>query len=276
MMRLSCTLHRRGGFRRYYSSDTWNPQLYNQFLKERQQPFVDLLNLVTRRPKLQIVDLGCGPGETDLLIQSEFPDSTILGLDSSPAMIKAAKKYQKSPHLVFEEQNITDFVKDPRSFDVILSNSALHWIPDHPTLIPTLLQRLNPGGQFLFQVPTNHHQEFYVLMREIAQSPPFQEPLKGWTLRWPVLEIDEYAKMFYGLHLTDIVVFEKVYPHVLSDVDAVVSWIQGTGIQAYTSRLPEHLKKEFIEELKKRAAAIHPTGPIFFPFRRLFASAKKQ
>jgi len=155
-----------------------------------------------------------------------------------------------------------------------LSNSTLHWVPDHHTLIPKLIQQLNSKGQILFQVPTNHSQEFYVLMKEVAAEPTFDAELKGWRLRWPVLEIDEYASLLYKNNCTNIHSFEKVYPLILPDANSVVNWIQGTGIQSYTSRLSEGLQIPFVEKLRAKANARYPKGPVFFPFRRIFVSGQ--
>jgi len=225
---------------------------------------------------MRIVDLGCGTGETDLLILEAIPDSTIIGLDNSDAMLEKCKQIARPPQLTFQKSDIETFANSKQSYDVVISNAALHWVPDHKTLLPKILQRVSPNGQFASQVPTNYTQEFYVMIREVASLPKYSEPLKGWLLKWPNLEIDEYAKIFYDNNFTNIQVFEKVYPHVLENADAIITWIQGTGIQAYTSRLPESLHKDFINDLKQKFTSRYPGSPVFFPFRRLFCYACKK
>ena len=41
---------------------TWSPEQYERFKSERKQPFLDLLALVEKRPRMRVVDLGCGTG----------------------------------------------------------------------------------------------------------------------------------------------------------------------------------------------------------------------
>ena len=40
-------------------------------------------------------------------------------------------------------------------FDLVLSNAALHWVPDHAALLPRLAALVAPGGQLAVQVPIN-------------------------------------------------------------------------------------------------------------------------
>src|SRR5207249_11037209 len=38
----------------------WDPQQYEKFKRERDQPFWDLLSLVRAQPGMRVADLGCG------------------------------------------------------------------------------------------------------------------------------------------------------------------------------------------------------------------------
>jgi len=114
------------------------------------------------------------------------------------------------------------------------------------------------------------------MIREVASQPEFAKPLQNWLLRWPVLEIEEYAKIFYDNNFHKIVTYEKIYPHVLENTDAIVSWIQGTGLQSYINRLPESFHEDFIKAIKQKFASRYPGSPVFFPFRRLFFAATKK
>ena len=71
-------------------TDHWSPDQYNKFCDQRMEPFGDLIALVRRVRKMRIVDLGCGTGELTSVLADEFPDATVEGIDSSPAMLERA------------------------------------------------------------------------------------------------------------------------------------------------------------------------------------------
>jgi trans-aconitate 2-methyltransferase len=69
----------------------WNPGTYLQFGSERARPFLDLLTRVQAEDPEYVVDLGCGPGNLTALLSVRWPAAQVLGVDSSPEMIEAAR-----------------------------------------------------------------------------------------------------------------------------------------------------------------------------------------
>jgi trans-aconitate 2-methyltransferase len=120
-----------------------------------------------------------------------------------------------------------------QGWDLIFSHAALHWVADHGTLIPRLLSLLAPGGQLAVQAPSNHGHPSQALILELAGEEPFRSALDGWRRVSPVLTIRQYAELLFAYGATDIVVFEKVYPHVLENADAVADWVSGTALVPY-------------------------------------------
>jgi trans-aconitate 2-methyltransferase len=159
-------------------------------------------------------------------------------------------------------------------WDLIFSNAALQWSENHLELIPRLYERLLPAGQIAVQVPSNHNHVSHQIYREVAGEEPFKSILRGFQRYAPVLSIDDYARLFFVCGAENIVVFEKVYPHILEDSDAVVEWISGTALVPYFERLGEH-KEEFVNTLRAKMRVALPDRPVFYPFRRTLFSARK-
>ncbi len=247
----------------------WNPDRYAQFKAERAAPFQDLLSLVRRRPSLHVIDLGCGTGELTSRLADALPDSAVVGVDTSPEMLDKSAAYTR-PGLTFGLQRIEDLAGE---WDLIFSNAALQWVEDHAGLIPALFQHLRPGGQLLVQMPSNHDHPTHSLIHEIAAQPAFQKALGGWNRRTPVLSIDEYAQILYENDGQEIVVFEKVYPHVLENADALADWTSGTALVPYFERLGKQLSEAFMEIYRQRLREVYPESPVFYGFRRILFSA---
>lgn len=250
----------------------WDPTQYHKFQAERSAPFFDLLALVDVRPNLKVADLGCGTGELTRHLAEALPNSRVTGIDNSPQMLDAARaSVQPTSNLHFEQG---DQAQLKGEWDLLFSNAALHWTENHSELIPQLYERLTPGGQIAVQVPSNHNHISHQIYRETASEEMFKFILNGFQRYAPVLSIDDYARILFKCGAEQIVVFEKVYAHVLESADAVVEWISGTALVPYFERLGEH-KEKFVEAIREKMRAAMPDRPVFYPFRRTFFSARK-
>eukprot|EP00600_Ochromonadales_sp_CCMP1393_P004008 CAMPEP_0174994822 /NCGR_PEP_ID=MMETSP0004_2-20121128/23854_1 /TAXON_ID=420556 /ORGANISM="Ochromonas sp., Strain CCMP1393" /LENGTH=226 /DNA_ID=CAMNT_0016249111 /DNA_START=155 /DNA_END=836 /DNA_ORIENTATION=- len=122
-----------------------------------------------------VLDLGCGPGNiTDALCKA-FPSSSVEGIDSSSTMIESAwKTHEQSENkgrVSFRLDDIEEIaVRESKKYDVIFSNSSLHWCSNHEELLPQIVKNiLNPnGGVLAIQMPDTLHQPSHQLMETAA------------------------------------------------------------------------------------------------------------
>lgn len=250
----------------------WNPDLYHKFRSERTAPFDDLLKLVNVRGGLRVVDLGCGTGELTARLAATLPESDVLGIDDSPQMLGRAQEYAR-PGLRFELCAIEDLAGD---WDLIFSNAALQWVEDHARLVPRLMGQLNEGGQLVVQMPSNFRHPTQRLVLELAALEPFRSALGGWSRTSPVLSIDEYADLLYASGGRELTVFEKVYPHVVEDAEALADFTSGTVLVPYFERLSPEMKESYMMAYKEKLRARYPGSPVFFGFRRTIFAATRQ
>jgi len=248
----------------------WNPDLYHKFQVQRSAPFYDLFELLEIRANLKVIDLGCGTGSLTRELAEKLPNSHVTGLDSSPQMLEKAASLS-TPNLIFQEGDQSTLTGE---WDLIFSNASLQWSENHAELIPHLFNRLKPGGQIAVQVPSNHDHVSHQIYRETADEDMFKFILQGFQRYAPVLPIDDYSRILFNCGAEDIIVFEKIYPHVLGNADAVVEWISGTALIPYFERLGEH-KAAFVESIREKMRAAMPDSPVFYPFRRILFSARK-
>ena len=64
---------------------TWDSELYLRYELERTQPSIDLATRIPLEAPKEIIDLGCGPGNSTRVFRQRWPNARIVGLDSSSA-----------------------------------------------------------------------------------------------------------------------------------------------------------------------------------------------
>ncbi len=264
----------------------WNPDQYLKFQNERFAPFDDLMKLIDCREALTVIDLGCGTGELTRRLADALPGSTVTGIDSSAEMLKRAEA-QARPGLRFEQAAIEDV---EGQYDLVFSHAALQWVDDHERLLPRLFSLLRPGGQIAVQsrpgvgsvftvgqiavqMPSNHGHYSHLALAETVREEPFASAVGGWTRHSPVLPITDYARLLFASSGRNLIVFEKVYPHVLENAHAIVDWMSGTALVPYFERLPEPLHEPFKARFREKLRARWPESPVFYGFQRILFSA---
>jgi trans-aconitate 2-methyltransferase len=254
--------------RRMTVRDTWNPAQYERFRAEREQPFHDLVALITKRPAGRVIDLGCGTGLLTAELHRELQAADTLGIDSSDAMLERARSLE-GDGLRFARADIADW--QPEALvDVVFSNAALQWVGDHPALFARLTAMLAPGGELAVQVPANFDHVSHTLAADIAREEPFATAMRGYTRVFSVLPPEEYASLLFELGFIAQTVRLQVYGHVLESPDAVVEWVRGTLLTDYESRMPQPLYEEFVARYRERLnAALGDRRPYFYPFKRI-------
>jgi trans-aconitate 2-methyltransferase len=253
--------------------DVWDPERYARFKDERAAPFLDLLALVTPRPGLRVVDLGCGTGELTRLAHERLLASETVGIDLSEAMLSRAAAHAGGG-LSFRQGDLAAASGGP--YDVILSNAALHWVPDHAALLARLAALLAEGGELAIQVPANEAHPSHAIARDVAREPDFARALSGYVRESPVLAPEEYARVLFGLGFVSQRVRVEIYAHPLGGPDDVVEWVRGTLLTDYERRLPAADFVRFVETYRARlVAALPPARPYLYTYRRVFLWAKR-
>lgn len=245
----------------------WDPQQYGLFGAERSRPFVDLVARVGAENPRRVADLGCGPGELTVSLASRWPAAEVVGIDSSPEMIERATALG-SP-VAFSLGDLTDWAPDA---DVIVSNAALQWVPEHLEVLGRWARSLPGGGWLAVQVPGNFDAPSHVLMREVAARPRYERQLAG-KLRLPsTLTSSRYAEVLLSAGL-EADVWETTYVHVLHGERPVLEWVRGTGLRPILAALEPGEAAAFEAEYATALDDAYPATPhgTLLPFRRIFA-----
>jgi trans-aconitate 2-methyltransferase len=250
----------------------WSASQYLRFEDERTRPARNLLDAVPNISAGNVIDLGCGPGNSTQLLAACYPDANVTGLDSSPDMLAEARV--ALPGATFELGQIESWSPD-RRYDVIFANASLQWLPDHETLFPRLVKNLKPDGTLAIQVPDNLDEPSHVSMREVAQTGPWFERLKpADETRTDILSASDYYAILSPI-CSRVDVWRTVYHHPL-DVDRIVDWFKGSGLRPYLALLDAEERTAFLAEYRRLIELRYPQQPdgrSLLAFPRLFIVA---
>ena len=254
-------------------ADAWNPAQYEKFAAERAQPFWDLVGLLEDRPIGRAVDLGCGTGA----LTAELVGATRHRLDGRHRLVAehagAGRRPRGRRTCAFEAGDIATWT-GRGDHDLVLSNAALQWVPDHVGVVTRWWAALRPGGQLAVQIPANADHPSHRVAAEVAASEPFRSAMGGAPpadqVAANVLAPEQYAILLDHLGARRQHVRLQVYGHVLARSSDVVEWVKGTSLTRFTNVLPADLHAGFLATYDERLLErIGDRAPYFYPFKRI-------
>ncbi|HEX2360477.1 MAG TPA: methyltransferase domain-containing protein [Jiangellaceae bacterium] len=128
-------------------TESWDIGAYDRDFAFVSAYGAELLGWLDPQPGETVLDLGCGTGE--LAAKIADAGATVIGIDSDPAMIEAAR--QRLPDADLRVADAHDFtVEEP--VDAVFSNAALHWMPSSVEVLGCVSDALRPGGRFVAEM----------------------------------------------------------------------------------------------------------------------------
>jgi trans-aconitate 2-methyltransferase len=253
---------------------SWSPSQYLKFSQPRLRPAMDLLARIPSSEPHWIYDLGCGAGNVTAALLDRWPRACIVGVDSSPAMLALAAR--ALPQLQWQQRTLADWRPDTPA-DLIYSNAALHWLPNHQQLFPALVEALAPGGVLAVQMPRNFSAPSHALIAVSARAGRWRDKLAPLLGEAPVAEPQSYYALLAPL-ASSLDIWESEYLQVLSGDDPVKEWTKGTWLMQFLDRLEPDERADFESDYARRLRTAYPRqadGSTLFPFRRLFIVLQK-
>jgi trans-aconitate 2-methyltransferase len=270
---------------------SWDPAQYLKFGNQRLRPALDLLAQIPLDAPAAAVDLGCGPGNVTRFIAQRWPGARVTGVDNSADMLAQARV--ALPQADWVESGIGAWAPD-HPVDLIYSNAALHWLPDHRRLLERLLGFLNPGGVLAVQMPRNwaapSHTSIDAALDGLDLTTAQRAAIDAAKLNTPVSEPAQYYDWLKPL-TAHIDMWETLYTHVLAGENAVAEWVKGTalipvmnGLKALGDKgsggnaAENGLHQWFWDDYCAKTNAAYPRradGTTLLQFRRLFFVATK-
>lgn len=252
---------------------TWEPRTYLRYAEIRFRAGLDLIARIPKNDYRTIYDLGSGTGHLTKQLAENFPAATVTGIDSSLDMLTEARR--EFPQITWLQADISSW-RPAAPADLIFSNAAFQWVPNHKKLLQSLMNELSPGGVLAVQMPRHFASASHIELRKLVQQRRWRSKLRHLLLE-PISAPETYWQ-WLSSQSANLDLWETIYLQILGGKDPVVNFMRGTALRPFLSVLSKRDADEFLSAFAKRMAAAYPrqaSGQTLFPFRRLFFIAQR-
>lgn len=95
-------------------------------------------------------DLACGTGDITRMVRVRFPDSKVIGIDLTAAMLDIARQHVGQPPIDYRQADMCGTGLDTASVDIVTGGYALRNAPDLDEALREIHRILKPGGTAAF------------------------------------------------------------------------------------------------------------------------------
>lgn len=239
-----------------------------------------LLALAPVGPAEDVLDVGCGTGALAGRVRT-MTSGRVVAVDPSAGMIEAARR--DVPAGVELARLAAEELPYEAEFDLVLSNSALHWFRDVPGALARIRGALRPGGRAALQAPATRRYvpEFVEAMEDVARDPRTAATFAAFRSPWFFLErAEDYAALLPPAGMRPEVA--RLDELVMSETPDGALRIFGSGAEAgylnpahHAAPLPPgyaDLVRELVRASFARRASAE--GRLTLRFRRVFLVAR--
>ncbi|WP_456400143.1 class I SAM-dependent methyltransferase [Persephonella sp.] len=217
------------------NQNIWNAEKYEKhadFVPRLAFPLIDLLGDIKGK---KILDVGCGDGTLTLELVNRGAD--VIGIDSSPEMVKASKS--KGIKAILGTATDLPFYEE---FDAVFSNAVLHWVPEAEKALENIAKSLKDGGIFVAEFGGKGNiQSIIQAMEQVFEENPEFGKFKN---IWYFPDANEYKSLLEkaGFKVEYIELIPRPTP-----IDHIQNWLE-----IFTNVYTSHLAKSQINLFRSR------------------------
>jgi len=114
----------------------------------------DLIETAALRPGQRVLDVACGTGIVTRLAAERLGDSgQLVGTDVNPGMLEVARSVADGTPIEWREANAESLPLEDESFDVVLCQMGLQFIPNRLAASREMRRVLASGGHVVLNLP---------------------------------------------------------------------------------------------------------------------------
>ncbi|MER2236374.1 MAG: methyltransferase domain-containing protein [Candidatus Limivicinus sp.] len=259
---------------------SWNGEQYSTANGLQASVGERLIGLTDFSPYMSVLDAGCGSGNLSIVLAQKVPLGHVLAIDLSESMIRKASESSEAQalhNLEFKVCGINEIAFE-NMFDLVFSNSVLHWVTEIEDGIQRFCKALNPDGLLSVQFPLlDSKHPLLQYSRRAMQELGFSECFRGAaSFPWYVPESTEQFSGILekaGFHDIDIFLDSGVF--AFPSATAVYQHFNSVGLNLFTAAMDEADKTAFHAQVLGDLTADFPNKAELL-YERIFARAVKR
>ncbi len=254
----------------------WDAAIYDTVKAPQVAAGRELIHLARIREDDSILDLGCGTGKLTIELARQAARGSVVGLDPSTEMLDKAREVSSGMGNVRLVQAPAQAMNFADEFDLVFSNSALHWVTEQEQAISRVYRSLRSRGRIAFQMPAKHFcTEFFDSVGEAITTLGYERFYENWQSPWYFSMPEEFASLLSHAGFRGVKVYIREYRLSFGPLPDVMNWWSSAGLRPYLACLPGSAQEHFKEAFGEGFERTRTDRGIEFNFRRLFAFGEK-
>jgi trans-aconitate 2-methyltransferase len=244
----------------------WDAAAYHEVASPQEEWGRKVLDRLDLEGDETLLDAGCGSGRLTRHLVERVPNGRVIGVDSSPEMIAAARD-ELGDRADLRVGDLLDLDLG-LAVDAVFSCAVFHWIKDHDRLFARLHALLRPGGALEAQCGGQGNvAEVEAALLNLEGDERFAPYLRTLQSPWYFASVGDTESRLARVGFTEVDCWISDAPTTPPDPQAFLS---ACVINPHLERLPENLRDEFVTSLLESMPR-----PLTLRYVRLNISARR-
>lgn len=255
------------------------PQNYERFFVPAiGEPIArDLVALAALRPGERVLDVMCGTGIVARLAAEQVgPTGEVAGLDLNAGMLAVARANTPAGvDIAWHEADATSMPIPDGSFDVVLSQMGLQFVPDKVAALREMRRVLDAGGRLLLNVPGPTPALFEIMAEALGRH--MGPEAAGFVQQvFSLHDTDEIQGLLEDAGFTDVqVTAETKSLHLPASEDFLWQYVQSTPLAGAVAQVDDEHRGLLERDVVDKWQAFASDGGLDLQVRNVVATARK-